>query len=515
MTQEALLDKLAQATCSAVAAHLRTQPTLVVAAVDAMEQLTRALLDRVRAAALEAWVQQLEERARQVAGTCPRCGRPRRYKRRADVPMRIALLGATVAVPKPYLECGHCGAPGVSILRLLTGLGDGAASGELELAAAYCASQHSYGKAAQDLAVHHGQTVERTAVRRMSLAVEVFATTWVEAQRREALARVSGEARVAGVAQLMLQGDGGTVRTGRLEPCTRGDPGYGRKSAKRQLPRRKRIAEKREVITLDVREPGTVSTAAMDVMVPSRAPAGERERRMLALAARAGLGANTKMLGLGDLGSGLPQAFDEAFTGYDATYAGDWHHQCNYVHEAAAVLTGLDRARWARQMRDALWERDPKRCAALLEKAAAHRVPTLPEQLERCPVAALKTYRANNWVYLRSAEFKALGVDFVSARAEAQVRDRTKGRFAVPGAWRVENLEPKATLRAIIADGRWAAFRAAYLEQRAGQFASQLAQRLETMVEKGALDPAAVAPLREDLTRAQQARAPQEARTAA
>lgn len=243
---------------------------------------------------------------------------------------------------------------------------------------------------------------------------------WVEAQRQAALARVSGEARVQGVAELMLQGDGGTVRTGRLAPCERGDPGHGKKSAKRKLPRRKRITEKREVITLDVRVPGTVSTAAMDVMVPILSPQAERERRMLALASRAGLGENTKMLGLGDLGSGLPQAFDEAFTGYDATYSGDWHHQRNYVHKAAQVLTGLDSSRWERQMRDAIWERDVRRRDALLKKAAEHRVPTLPAHLERCPVATLKTYLTNNWEYLRSAEFQARGVDYVSARAEAK-----------------------------------------------------------------------------------------------
>jgi hypothetical protein len=515
MTREELLEQLAQETRTAVASHLCALPTITVASVDSMEKLARDCLDRVRREVLDAWVDHLELVARKLAGVCPRCGRPRRYKRRAEAPMRIVLLGAEVKVPKPYLECGHCGAPGISILRILTGLGDGAATGELELAAAYCSSQHSYGKAAFDLAVHHGQTVERTSVRRMSLAVEVFAMTWVETQRQAALARVSGEARVAGEAQLMLQGDGGTVRTGHLAPCVRGDPGYGKKSAKRHLPRRKRIAEKREVITMDVRVPGTVTTAAMDVMVPILSPQGERERRMLALASRAGLGENTQMLGLGDLGSGLPQAFDEAFTGYDATYSGDWHHQRNYVHEATSVLTGLDSSRWERQMRHAIWQRDERRRDALLKKAAEHRVPTLPAHLERCPVKALKTYLINNWEYLRSAEFKALGVDYVSARAEAQVRDRTKRRFAVPGAWCVQNLEPKATLRAIIADGRWESFRAAYLEQREKRFVRELAQRLDMTLARGSLDPVAVAPLREQLARAEQARQPEEARKAA
>jgi hypothetical protein len=41
------------------------------------------------------------------------------------------------------------------------------------------------------------------------------------------------------------------------------------------------------------------------------------------------------------------------------------------------------------------------------------------------------------------------------AGAEAQVLDRTKARFSGAGTWLTENLEGKATLRAIIADGRW------------------------------------------------------------
>lgn len=81
--------------------------------------------------------------------------------------MTVSVLGLRVSVPKLYLEC-DCGEVGVSITRLLTGLSSGAKSAELELMAAYCGAEHSYGKASRDLEVHHGQPVERTAVRRES-----------------------------------------------------------------------------------------------------------------------------------------------------------------------------------------------------------------------------------------------------------------------------------------------------------------------------------------------------------
>ena len=66
----------------------------------------------------------------------------------------------------------------------------------------------------------------------------------------------------------------------------------------------------------------------------------------------------------------------------------------------------------------------------------------------------------NNWHRMHAAHFKAMEVDWVSARAEAQVRERTRRRFEGPGAWSSQkNLEGKATLRAIIDEGSWEPFR--------------------------------------------------------
>ena len=102
---------------------------------------------------------------------------------------------------------------------------------------------------------------------------------------------------------------------------------------------------------------------------------------------------------------------------------------------------------------------------------------------------ALETYLFNNWDRFRAKQLKDLGLDFVSARAESQVRDRTKDRYAVPGAWRQENLEGKATLRAIIADGRWSAFRADYLHHHRTRFDEMLRQRIALAVKEGRLLP--------------------------
>jgi hypothetical protein len=146
-------------------------------------------------------------------------------------------------------------------------------------------------------------------------------------------------------------------------------------------------------------------------------------------------------------------------------------------------------ARWKQQMLDAIWNRDERSRDRLLRQAYKHRVADLPEYLERCPVAALDSYVTNNWHRMNAATLKEMGLDFVSARAEAQVRDRTKARFSVPGAWKQENIEGKATLRAIIAEGSWARFRRWCLNRAATVFERGLQDRLDKALAEGRLGP--------------------------
>jgi len=451
---------------------------------DAMTRAGRAAAEAVGAAWREALVE-LSASLRE----CPRCGRRRKCKWRSSQPLRIEVLGFTVALPKLYLECGHCDAPGVSVVTLLTGLSSGEASAQLKLVTAYCASAKSYGDSQRDIAVHYGQDLERTKVRRLALEVEQEAMAFAETERSVQITRLGGEARSVGVPLILTEADGGKVRAGALVACEQGDTGFGQRTPKRDLPRRKRPSSFREVITMDAREPGATECTALDVLVPVGAEPGERARRMLALAGRKGLGSNTRSIGLGDMGSELAAAFDEAFFDYPGSFwNADWKHSCDYVEAVRKVLSQrFDGLGWAAAMKTAIWNRDLVQRDVLLAQARAHRVKVLPRELEKCPVAALQTYLTNNWKHMRFAELKALGLPFVSARAEAQVRVRTKDRFCVAGAWRLENIEPKATLRSIIADGRWAAFRAHVLEQHRSHFEQGLLARLSIAVREGRL----------------------------
>lgn len=479
-------------TCTLIRERVRTRLSQLslreLASLDRIEAMVRALLAALAFAAFEAWSEVLTQMAIEVALACPACGHARKCKRRESAPMQVRALGITVVVPKLYFECARCEAPGVSISALLSGLTSGTASSELKLRAGYAASQHSYGKAKRDLLVQYDETVERTKLRRMALEVEQDALSFVERGRVVALAKIEKEKRTTGVPLLMLQADGGVVRTGTLVPCERGDPNFGKMTTRKGLARRKRNTQFRELMTFDARVPGTVDASALDVMVPVHAPDGERSRRMLALAARSGLGDGTEVIGLGDMGSSLPAAFKDAFFDYPPSrWYDDWHHVCDYIKKASTVLVGIDQAHWRQTMRDACWERDEPERDRVLRRARKHRVGELPAQFAKCPLATLVTYLRNNWDHIHSAELKARGLDFVSARAEAQVRVRTHGRHDVPGAWSSENLEGKATLRAIIDEGRWLAFRADYLQRAARSFDDQLVVRLENARREGRL----------------------------
>lgn len=467
--------------------QLAERPLLEVASLSWVQELSLEAMHATSRAVFEVWVAVLVTAVQDIGLECPRCGRRRKVKMRSRTPMHIDVLGHTVQLPKPYLECGHCDAPGLSVLRLLTGLSSGEASVQLKLLCAYCASKASYGKAQQEMQVHHGQDLERTKLRRMALEVEQEAMVWAEEQRRAALKRVEQEARQQGVEALIVEGDGGKVRTGELVACEVGDAGFGKTTPKRGLPQRKRPTTWREMITLDVRSPGAEEPSALDVLVPVLSPRGERSRRMLASASRSGLGDNTTVWGLGDMGSELASSFDDAFVGYRHQWSADWHHSQGYVDEAVKVVRTLDVDTWVKAMKDALWQRDRRRADELVAQAKRHRMKRLPSHLEKCPVAALETYVDNNWRYFRFAQFKEAGLPTVSARAEAQVRDRTKDRYAVAGAWKMDNLEGKATLRAIVAEGSWDRFRAYLLEKGRSTFECRLRKRIQQAVADGRL----------------------------
>ena len=482
--------------------YLKSQPVRDVASVQKMGRLATGLCRFVVATVFAVWADLLEKAAVAWARPCPICGEPRTIQRRSKERLRVELLVATISIGKPYLRCEKCRGHGISVVHLLTGLRSGECSLGLKLEAARLGADNSYGKTRRALENQPlDRVIERTKLRRMALEVESWALEFAEERRQATYAELGAEGRRDGVPLLILEADGAKVRTGELTGLTPGDPGYGKKTPLRGLPRRKRPAVGREVITMDVRKPGQVDATALDVLVPVTAKEGERSRRMLALAGRSGLGDNTEMYGLGDMGSGLAAAFDEAFHDRESFWAADMRHTWDYVKEAAGVLgNGLDTRAWIDWMWVAIHARSEELRDSLLIVAKEHRVEELAARHDRCPVHALSTYLSNNFDRMRFREMKARDLPVVSARAEAQVRDFSKARLSVPGAWKLENLEGKVTVRVLIGEGSWLSFAAWCYERQEAVFEERLQAALAAAVAEKRISPAAAALLLDPAT---------------
>lgn len=104
-------------------AYLAGQPLAELASLTEVQALGSAVAKAAGLAVFTAWTSVLVAVAKKLGLHCPGCGHRRKCKTRPKDPLRVTVLGMDIEVPKLYLECGHCKAPGVSITVLLTGLG--------------------------------------------------------------------------------------------------------------------------------------------------------------------------------------------------------------------------------------------------------------------------------------------------------------------------------------------------------------------------------------------------------
>lgn len=444
---------------------------------------------------MQIWAELLGLAAVEVGRICPVCGEMRKISWRVKTPLWVDLLFGRLSIGKPYLRCAteNCSGRPLSVTPLLSGLRSGSSGVLLKLRAAREGAEQSYGKAARSLKEHpFGDLLERAKVRRLAIEVEDQAVEYQEQRRHRSSAAVSGDPDGGAVPVLIQEADGGMVRVGTYRTPEPGEKGYAEKTPVRKLLRQRRETEWRELITLDVREPQEKTAKALDVVMPVTSPDKERQRLMFSLACRMGLGPETEIYGLGDMGSGLAEAFEEAFADYTGFWQADLKHTRDYVDAVVPALEELDPERWRNAMWSAIMDRNETDRDTLLKEAQRHRIATLPAGL-KCPVHALTTYLHNNWEHMHFRKLQDRGLPVVSARAESQVRDRTKARFSVAGAWSLESIEPKAILRSIIAEGSFVEFAEWLYNKEQQSFVPGLKERAEKAVEERRLDAKAAA----------------------
>jgi len=225
---------------------LLERPTFELASLDWLQGQLLEVVKAVLLGVIAAWKEVLFERAKGLFRECPGCGRARKWRWRRERRLKLSVIGLDFDLDSPIVECEHCEVRAVNVVKLLTGLRSSDWSTGLELLAGYGGALTTYAQASKDLKVHHGQEIERTKVRRMCLEMEKEGLLFAEQQRQRA---DNSQLPEKGADRLVIEADGGSVRTGPYVACREGDDGYGKTTASRGLPRRKRQIQNREVRT--------------------------------------------------------------------------------------------------------------------------------------------------------------------------------------------------------------------------------------------------------------------------
>mgnify|MGYP006305542581 CR=1 FL=1 len=127
-----------------IADFLKDLSLVELANIDIIQEYFSKIATMFSRAAFDVWAKALTEIGKEIAWICPQCGHKRKPKLRLQEPMKITVLGLELKIPKVYMECRYCDAPGIGITRVLTGLLSGATDIEVKLKAAYCGAKESY-----------------------------------------------------------------------------------------------------------------------------------------------------------------------------------------------------------------------------------------------------------------------------------------------------------------------------------------------------------------------------------
>jgi hypothetical protein len=245
-------------------------------------------------------------------GQC-KCGR--RRERRNDT-VSVTVLGEDIDFRCTYLYCRHC-RQGSNPVRQWLGLESGGVSIDAQRALTDFTTRMTFGDAVHSMQEHHGQTIERTKVERITYQVADEATEYLQEQRHRAREGIrSGE--TAEVDQLVFTADGGAIPVGKLSRPSESNT-HMPKTKIRKLPKGTRTITGREARFISAH--GTADDAKRVVdchIAPYETPRYTGER-MFAAACAAGLGDHSRIHGVFDMGKWIHSQFEEQFAAYESS----------------------------------------------------------------------------------------------------------------------------------------------------------------------------------------------------
>ena len=482
MTRQDLVAHLIDSAKTQLCSYFEALPPERGMRLDGIEAELGALVQEVSRGLWEVVLAALHKRAEQQAGTCAGC---QRSCSREAQEVSVVVKGRTVKVPVVYYYCRRC-RRGQAPLRQWLGIHDGSASGGFARALVSLCLLRSFGEAAQQMEEQHGQPVDRTRAERVTYEVGKEAQRYLLARRTKAVERVQEAiGRTSGVDLLELVADGGSVPVGTLVRPSREKATEF--TDKRKLPKGKREQTKREVRLISVHRHQVRTERVVDLHV---APLNQPEvtgERMYACALLAGLGDNTRVHGVFDMGTWIRTQFQAQFSEAQHSACCDIYHVYEYLADAASALFPRDenlRKDWLSVMRPWLKESQSDQVA---QQLCAHLCrPGCPKDDHGdCRAQVALRYLDHFQSYMDYARFIAEELPIGSGEAEGSIRHLIRRRLDIPGAWREDHVDMLCALLSIKSSGWWDDFWHWCDKQDQERFHLRLAGKLKATAFRG------------------------------
>jgi hypothetical protein len=299
-------------------------------------------------------------------------------------------------------------------------------SGPLQRRITDFGAEKSFAKAARQFKEHYGVEVPAGAIR-------VITEGHGERMLRNAQP-LAGASKADEVEQLIAETDGSMIPRVQIEENAVGDR------------RKTRQVSWKEARLSLVYAAGSVQPMfAVTTGSPEQAGA-----QLAACAKRAGLGAHTRVHGVGDGAPWIAEQMEEAF-GAQGGYLIDFYHLCDYLGAASKRCAAEPKA-WfdsqkARMKAGATWQ--------VLKELLAHIEPPEVEEKD-APVRACYRYIKNRPDQFDYPRALAADLPIGSGQIESAHRYVIQERLKIPGAWwKLENADKMLALREVRANGDW------------------------------------------------------------
>jgi hypothetical protein len=298
---------------------------------------------------------------------------------------------------------------------------------------------------------HHNQYVDRTKAERITYQVGREAEIYLKERRINSREKLRAGAHDA-VEQLLFTADGGAVPIGELSRPKKAKA----KTAVRKIPKGKRKIVGREARLICAHGEDSEAVKIVDCHIAPYEQTHFTGERMLTVAAEAGLGDNTLVHGVFDMGKWIHTQFEEQFNAYEHTACADIMHVAEYLVDAGRVLAGPDKAfAWGMIQKDKILK---GQFDDVFDKLSQHECDGHCEKTPggKCLVRVAETYLNNNQHYMRDyPQLIARGLPVGSGEAESGIRHIIKKRMSVAGAWEETNASLMLALITVRASDWW------------------------------------------------------------